>query len=190
MNKFFNIKYPEFIDKYGKDWDQFKAILNEFVDFYFQKVWSLYYFNNVNTLNERAIEWVLKALKIEFTNEDTLKTKKIKLRFFVSQYRKKGLAEIYLNLQEAVVGIRGSIVSGQSLGVWRWGFSRWHGPIIQASDIRWSLAGSQFEIYINCKTTDDSLLDEIMILYRQSSILPAFYKVYLVDDNYSILRTV
>ncbi|TGN20818.1 hypothetical protein [Leptospira idonii] len=190
MNHFFNIKFPEFIEKYGKDWTQFQTILNEYVDFYFKKVWELYQFNNVNTINEKAIDWILKALKIEYTGNDNLKTKKIKLRYFISQYRKKGLAEIYLNLQEAVVGERGSIVSGQSLGVWRWGFSRWHGSTIQASDIRWSLAGSQFEIYINCKTTENSLLDEIVLLYRQSSILPAFYKIYLVDDSYNILRTV
>ncbi len=161
------------------------------MDFYFRKVWELYYYNNINTISERAIEQILKLLKIQFSATDNLTTKKIKLRYFVGQYRKKGLADIYLDLQEAVVGTRGFIVSGQSLGVWRWGFSRWHGPSgIQAADIRWSLAGSQFEIYINCMTLDDDLLDQIVSLYRADSVIPAFYQIYLVDDNYVILRTI
>jgi len=190
MNKFFNVKYPEFLEKYGKDWDSFKTILNEAVDHYFKKAWDIYYFNNVNTISERAIEQVLRLLKIEFNSADTYLTKKIKLRFFVSQYKKKGLAEIYLDLQEKVVGTRGFITSGQSLGVWRWGYSKWHGSAIDATDMRWSLAGSQFEIYINCQTADSTLLDQIVALYRQKSVNPAFYRIYLVDDSFVILRTI
>jgi len=190
MNNFFNITYPKFIEKYGKDWEDFKTILNEWVDHFFSKAWDLYKYNNINTLSERALEQVLKALKIEFNVNDTFLTKKIKLRFFVSQYKRKGLSEIYLDLQEQIVGIRGTIVSGQSLGVWRWGYSRWHGSSIDASDMRWSQAGSQFEIYINCKTLDNTKLDQIVSLYRQKSVNPAFYRIYLVDDVYAILRTI
>ena len=193
MNNFYNIKYPEFMIKYGKDWDSFKTILNETVDHYFAKAWALYNYRNINTTQQRALEWMLILRKILFDGSDTFLTKKVKLRTFVSQYRKKGLAEIYLDIQERVVGTRGFIVSGRSLGVWRWGYSRWRNPAIpgrKATDIRWSLTGSQFEIYINCMTTDDEQLDQITKLYRQDSVKPAFYQIYLVDDNYSILRII
>jgi hypothetical protein len=190
MNNYINFKLPEWQEKYGQDWTSFKTIIDEYIDHYVSKITGLFRYNDINTIPERGLEWILTLLQIPFNSTDTFVSKKTKMRYFVGQYRRKGLADVYLDIQENIVGVRGTITSGLELGVWRWGISRWHDGTRKKSDIRWSLAGSQFEIYIFCETTDSDKLDAIELLYRQSSIKPAFYAVYLVDEEYNILRTI
>ncbi len=190
MNNTFNYKHPEFQSKYGKDWDAFLTIINDAYDYFISKIWGLYRYRDVNTTPENALEVFLKARGISYDSSDTFLTKKIKFRKYLTKYRDKGLDLLYLDIQEGIVGTRGNITSGQSLGVWRWGYSRWHDATIQKDDMRWALAGSQFEIYIDCLTTDATQLDQITFLYRDKSLLPAFYQIYLVDSNYTILRTI
>lgn len=189
-NDFFNIKIPNFQEKYGEDWAQWKSIVEEFNDYLFQKTWELYFLNDLNRISERALEFLLDSLRVHYDANDTLLTKKLKLRTYVSQYENKALSQVYLDIQEAIVGTRGVIYSGYEVGVWRWGVSRWKGSGTSGTNIRWAVNGAQFEIYINVKTSDSTLLDQIQAMYRRPSLKPAFYKIYLVDDNFVTLRTV
>ena len=56
--------------------------------------------------------------------------------------------------------------------------------------MRWTGINSPFYVFIDVKTTDSDLLDEIVSIYREGYLLPAFYKIYLIDSDFNILRTV
>lgn len=192
MNHFYNITLPEFQEKYGKDWASYKSIREDYNDYIYLKTWQLYLLANVSTMPVKAIEICLTQLGIRFDSSDTLITKRTKLRYFVRQQMNKGLGTIYLDLAESVVGIRGAIYPGTIFGVWLWGSSRWRSTTggIAVNYIRWkSASGSQFEMYIDVKTTDSAKLDAIEILYRQRDVFPAFYKIFLIDSSFVILRT-
>ncbi len=192
-NNFVNFELPRFQDKYGTDWDDYVSIRQEFLDHIALKIWQIYHLNNVGTMGEKAMEFLLQSLRIEFDSTDTFLTKKIKLRTFVSRYQRKSLEDVYLDIQEEIVGTRGTIYSGHSVGVWRHEYSRRFGaetPVQQAEHIRHSSSGSQFETYIDVQTSDATKLDQITALYRIPSIRPAFYQIYLVNGNFTVLRTV
>lgn len=193
MNNFYNINLPEFQTKYGRDWSSFKTITDDFNDYLFLKTWQLYLLGNVSTMPVEGLELILTRLGIGFDSSDTVSTKRTKLRYFVGQQKNKGLGVIYLDLAENVVGTRGAIYPGTIFGVWRWGKSRWRATSggVSGDFIRWkSSAGAQFEMYIDVKTTDSDLLDQIVLLYSQKGVRPAFYRIYLIDEDYNILRTI
>jgi hypothetical protein len=56
--------------------------------------------------------------------------------------------------------------------------------------MRWNNISARFNIYIDVKTTDSNLLDAIVAAYRERYMLPAFYRIQLIDSGFAILRTV
>ena len=191
MNNFFNFEIPYFNEKYGTDWDDFNTIVEDNTDYYFEKIWQLYWLNDPNYYSTRVVEKVLDSLGVPYGPTDTLEMKKLSVRKFLTNFRDKGLDSVYLDIQEAVVGTRGVIYTGLDAGVTRWNISRWavKGNVGFWAR-KWSTPITKFYIYIDCKTLDNTELDTIMYAYRQDFILPAFYQIYLTDSSLNILRTV
>lgn len=190
-NEYFNIEIPEFNQKYGTDWTSFETITDDNVDYLIGKTIDLYKLIDITRMSSKVVELWLNTLKIYYDDTDTLATKKLKLRYYNSQYSNKSLDEIYLDLAEGIVGTRGDIYSGFDLGAFIWDSSAWYdGSGYEDTDIRWTSLGSQFEIYIDVKTVVSAELDQIELLYSQPSMKPAFYLVYLIDSSFNILRTV
>jgi hypothetical protein len=215
MNNFFNFDIPEFQKKYGQDWDAFKTIMGSEFDILFQKTWELYDLNNISKMDARIVQFWLDLYKIPYGESDTVQTKKLRLRFFIEKQKNKAMEAIFLDLGEQITGIRGALYCGSDIGVWRWGFSRWaaNRPIKLmrwnttpdrwttwrwsgmrtgrlATFLRWSQALPQFIIYFDVKTTDPTMLDQIQSLLQDKNVKPAFYKIYLCDSLFNILRTV
>ena len=191
MNDYFNFYLPDFQSNYGEDWDDFKTIVDDNVDYVMNKTYQLYWMNDITRTNIRAIELTMRALGIKIDPMDTLRTRKYNVRKFNASFRDKALDTLYLDYAEALVGTRGNIYSGYTLGTFVWNTSIW--PVAGEPDetnFIWATEVSRFQIYIDVKTTDDTLLDEIVVMYRQDHLLPAFYQIYLVDSSFNILRTV
>jgi len=54
----------------------------------------------------------------------------------------------------------------------------------------WSGDDAPFYVFIDCKTTDADLLTQIVDAYNQDFLLPAFYKIIIVDSSFNILWVV
>jgi len=190
MNKFYNIKYPEFIEKYGSDWTAFKTNINSWIDDSISKIFKIRREENINTASNRAIELKLRTRGIAIDPLDSLLDKKIKLRQFVRKYQDKGLQATYLDPIEEIVGIRGVIYSGRKIKTWKWNTSKWQKQSsTSANDIMWSISAPSFTIYIDVKTTNATLLDQIERLIR-NELLPAYYEIYLIDSSFNVLRVI
>ncbi len=196
-NNFYQFKIPYFNEKYGSDWDSFTTVINDNVDYVMNKTYQLYWLFDPNYYTTRVAEAVSDSLEIDYTEITTLAVKKYNIRKFLTKYANKGLADTYLDVQEAIVGTRGVIYTGYQYG-WkhhttstdnnnRWG-SATSGTFGGA--FKWTKASPQFYIYIDAKTTDSGLLDLLVEEYRQPSMLPAFYQIYIVDSSNNLLRTV
>lgn len=191
MNNFFNFTIPYFNSQFGEDWDDFNSITEENVDYVVDKTWQLYWLKRIDTLPIIALDYAIKLRGIEVDADDTIALKKFKLRKFNTTFKDKGASSFYLDYQEAIVGTRGTVYDGLSLGSSVWGRSIWPSSSIE-SDTEWVWVGSSslFNIFIDVKTTDSDLLDDIVAVYRQRSMLPAFYKIFLIDSSFTILRSV
>lgn len=189
MNNFFNFNIPYFCDKYGNDWSDFTTITDENVDYSIGKIWDLYKLADPNFFTTPVAELVGRSLDLSFDTTDTLKTKKYRIRKFLTMFKDKGTDAFYLDPQESIVGTRGVIYSSLDYGSWIWEESTW-GDTDGAENILWSGDDAQFFVYIDCKTTDNDLLDQIVDAYSAEYMLPAFYKIYLIDSNFEILRSV
>src|SRR4030043_1508607 len=102
MNNFFNFTIPYFCSEYGADWDGFNTIVEDNTDYLFEKIWDFYKLNDPNFFSTRVAELVLQSLKIPFTELDTLQTKKQYIRKFLTNFKNKGSADIYLDVQESI----------------------------------------------------------------------------------------
>jgi len=180
-NNWFNFKLPEFYEKYGSDWDDFSDIIEDNTDYAFLKTWQLYHIIDITRMPLRVTEWWLDLLRIGYDEDDTLTTKKAKLRFFANKYANKGLAEIYIDVAREVSGVDGSfrLPSGDA---WTWGSARpahWSGSI-----------DSRHMVWFEPGTSDSDELDAIQALFQSKEMRPAFYKMYLVDSGDTILREI
>ena len=191
MNNYFNFQIPYFNDRYGEDWDSFKTIVDDNVDYAYAKVEGLYWLNDIDRTTVRAVEKALQALKIPFDATDTVAAKKAKLKTFVSKYADKGLAQPYIDLAYAVTGLAGEFTMEWERGGWIWGEASWYDGVDADEDtITWGASVSQFVVYFDVKTTDNNELDLIQSLLRDKSMKPAFYQIYLTDSSFNILRTI
>jgi hypothetical protein len=191
MNNWFNFQIPFFNEQFGTDWDSFKTIVDSNVDNIMCKTFDLYKIHDVTMKPVRALELSLNLRGIVSEPLETVNIKRQKLRSYNKDFRSKSMKDTYLDYQESIVGIRGEIYNGYTVGTFVWNISNWHTEGgFESTDRIWSTEETKFNIYINCKTTDSNLLDEILLIYRQSFLLPAFYQVFLVDDELNILRTV
>lgn len=181
--------------EYGSDWGPFESITENWIDYMIRKAWELYFLNNLDTMSNKAVAWELNFLKVEIDPLDTELTRRIKLRLLSSKYKSKGLAKLYLDIAEKIVGVRGEIISGITKGSWIWNESIWPYPPPNNDDKHlffvWQTVGAgQFDVLFNVKTTDESKLNLIVSLIRQKSFKPAFYRFLLIDDAGNILRRI
>ena len=191
MNKFYNIRYPEFINKYGEDWSGFKSIVDRAVDIIIEAIFQIRNEHNINTMSERVVDIHMRVRGITIDSSDTLLDKKIKLRTFVSKHQKKGLDVIYLDIAEEIVGTRGVIYLESAVGGRIWGQSVWPDPLsAQPNEMSWTSDGYLFRVYIDVKTLDNGELDNIKRLYLDPTVRPSYYKIFLIDSDFNILRTV
>jgi len=191
MNNFYNFNLPYFNEQFGSDWTPFKTIVDDNVDYVMNKTWDLYKLKDIGMMSVRATEIAISLRGIETDPDESLVVKKAKLRSFNKDFKAKGMKDTYLDYQEIIVGVRGEIYNGYVFGTFVWGISCW--PIVgdtESCSRIWSTNETKFDIYVDCKTTDSGLLDEIETVFRQSFLLPAFYQMYLVDSDFNILRTV
>jgi hypothetical protein len=191
MNNFFNFEIPYFNEQFGSDWSSFTTIVNDSVDYTMNKTWDLYKLRDISMMPVMATDIAIQLRGIETDAGEALAVKKAKIRNFNKDFKSKGMQATYLDYQELIVGTRGVVYNGYIFGTFVWGMSAW--PISgspEGTDRIWSTDQTRFDIYIDCKTTDSGLLDEIVAIYRQSFLLPAFYTIYLIDSSFNILRTV
>lgn len=191
MNNWFNFKIPFFNEQFGQDWSDFLTIVESNTDNVMNKTFDLYKIHDVSMKPIRALELSLELRGIKTETTESVNIKRQKLRSYNKDFKSKGMKEVYLDYQEAVVGTRGEIYNGYIVGTFVWDMSNW--AVIgseEPTDRIWSTEETKFLIYIDCKTTDSGLLDELVAIYRQAFLLPAFYQIYLVDSSLNILRTV
>lgn len=195
-NKFFNFSIPKFNQNYGSDWSGFTTIINDNVDNLFLKIWQIYHLIDIDRMSATVLEYWISLKGIISNDDDTVPIKKAKLRQWLTKHRDKGLAVIYEERCSSVTGLTPTIYNGADF-VWRWPDnaqtmgSRWQGSGDPELDyIRWPDDNPQFSILIDVKTLVAAELDEIVALLRERPVLPAFYKIYLIDSDFNILRTV
>jgi len=192
MNEFFNFKIPDYNLRYGLDWGNFKSIVGDNVDYVFKKIFECYHLKDLNKMPLSIIERFLKQYKIDFYPTDTTETKITKLRFYFQSQKRKTLQDFYLDLIENIVGVRGIIYSGEEIsGAFEWDTSAWYDDeAIDPDSITWGSESSKFLIFINVKTIDEELINQILSVLRAENILPAFYKIFLIDDAKTIIAEV
>ena len=191
MNNYFNFEIPFFNQQFGSDWATFNTIVETNNDYLFEKTYDLYKLKDITRMPILALDIALRLRNIETDPSEAINIKKQKLRSFNKDFKAKAMSDTYLDYQETIVGTRGVIYNGYTLGSFIWGSSNWPvSSVLEDTDRIWSTTGSVFDIYIDCKTTDSGLLDEIVAIYRQKFLLPAFYQIYLIDSSFNILRTV
>lgn len=183
MNNWFNFHIPYFYETYGSDWVSFRSIIDYEVDYLFNKIHTLYSLNDINKMSDTVITKWLVLMGIKYSVGESTTVKRIRLRTFISRYINKGLADVYLDVAEGITGIRGAIYSGISAGAWFWSTNKWGAQ-------KWGTSVGMYNVYFDVKTTDSTELDEIVILLQDPTLLPAFYKMYLIDSAWNILRTV
>lgn len=191
-NNYFNFTIPAFQDRYGEDWDDFNDIIEDNTDYLIEKTIQLKWLVDPNYMTTRVVEMALKALDVDYSAVDTLAIKKNLLRKFLTSFEDKSLDTLYLDYAEDIVGTRGTIYSAWDINSWRWDYSRWHDPDDdpEIDDIKWTGETRSYFIFIDVKTTDSSLLDDIVDVYRLDYLLPAFHKIFLIDSDFNVLRTV
>jgi len=191
MNNFWNFEIPYFNEQMGSDWSPFKTVVDDNVDYMMNKTWDLYKLKDISMMPIRATEIAISLRGIEVDPGESVVVKKAKLRSFNKDFKAKGMQDTYLDYQEIIVGTRGNIYNGYILGTAVWGISAWNtSGTSEATDRIWSTTDTKFIIYIDAKTTDSSLLDELVMTLRGKSLLPAFYQIYITDSDFNILRTV
>lgn len=191
MNNWFNFSIPRFNEQYGSDWDSFNDIVEDNVDYIYAKTEQLYSLKDPGRLSVQAIEKALSVRGIEFSEATPISVKRKNLRAFVLANKSKGMSKVYLDYAEAVVGQRGQVYNGYSTGSWVWGASKWPTPsAIDSSALIHSTPQTLYDIYIDVKTENSDLLDDIVYAFRQSFLLPAFYKIHLVNSSLQVLRRV
>jgi len=191
MNNFWNFEIPYFNQQMGSDWVPFKTIVDNNVDYMMSKTWDLYKLRDISMMPVIATDISISLRGIETEAGEAISIKKAKLRSFNKDFKSKGMKDTYLDYQELIVGIRGEIYNGYIFGTFVWGISAWAiAGAPESTDRIWSTDQTKFNIYVDCKTTDSGLLDQIESVFRQSFLLPAFYTIYLVDSSFNILRTV
>ena len=191
MNNYFNFEIPFFNSQFGQDWDSFNTIVESNNDYLFNKTYDLYKLRDINRMPILALDIALDLRNIETDATEALNIKKQKLRWFNKDFKSKSMKDTYLDYQETVVGTRGEIYNGYVFGTSVWGLSSWSiSGAPEDTDRIWSSTDTKFDIYINTKTTDSGLLDELVEIYRESYLKPAFYNLFLIDDDFNILRTV
>lgn len=186
MNNFFNFQLPVFQEKYGNDWTDFKTITDDNVDYFMAKIWDLYKLNDPNFYTTRVAEIVLDSLGVPYSAPETLVTKKQYVRKFLTNFKDKGSADVYLDIQETIVGTRGTIYTSLDYFTWLWDESTW-GDTDEVENIIWSGDDAAYYVFIDCKTTNAALLTQIVDSYNQDFLFPAFYKIILVDSDYNVL---
>ena len=176
MNNYFNVNIPSFNDRHGNDWEPFKQIVEDETDYHFQKIFELYYLNNIDRMPDRIVKAILDIMDVEYSNFDTPASRKNKLRTLASKYTDKGLEVIYADVITPITSIAPDFYNGAVYSAMRWGVMRW-------GTMRWSSGSLTFHILIETYTTDNDELDEIERLLTEKVMKPAFYKIFLLSNG-------
>jgi len=186
-----NFKLPDLLENYGQDWSDFLDITTENNDYNFNKIWELYYLVDIDRMPLQVLESLLRNLKINYDAADSFQIKKILLRSHAGKYINKGLDIIYIEAAKSITGLDGVLHNFDSVGYMEWGQSIWpdtSSPSID--DWVWAEMDDLYIIYFDVKTLDNDELDDIQRLLQDETLKPAFYKMYLIDSNFIILRTI
>jgi hypothetical protein len=186
MNNYFDYKIPTFLLENGSDWKYFKDIMEEYVDTLFAKVMEMYWFRQPDKIPLIALEKSLNLRNIKFNASDSVNLKRFRYRNFNTSFKGKALVDMYLDLAEAITGVRGIIgysTEGLVWGTWAWspGEKNEWGGITSAS---------VYNIYFNIKTTDPAEIELVYNALMEKTYRPAFYQLILIDDDQNILRVV
>jgi len=158
-------KLPNFQEEKGSDWQPFKDIISNEEDYLKESINNLYKKRNVSTMQFPYINYELERWDIEYNDSDTIQTKKSLRRDMNRRYAQKGLADIYLSIQEGVVGIRGAFYT----------FSE-----IEGITDKYILNN---HLFLDIKTNDPLKATQILDLFRKKEIQPGFYQIYLIYWN-------
>lgn len=158
-------RLPTFQKEKGEDWAPFLAIIQTEELYLKQKTLDLYKKRNVSTMQFPYINYELEQWQIAYNETDSIGTKKRLRREMNRILAQKGDADIYLDIQESIVGIRGKFYS----------FSEFQ----DISD-KYVLNN---HLFLDVKTNDPAKVSNILELFRDKEISPAFYQIYLVYFN-------
>lgn len=117
-NNYFNFKIPDFNEKFGDDWDNFKTIIDSEVDTLISKIMRLYWMMDPSKMPIRAVELAMQLRDITINDDDSLTVKRGKVRDYNSRYTNKGLAEPYEQLVEDVTGETPIFTLGITINGW------------------------------------------------------------------------
>jgi hypothetical protein len=194
MNNYFNFIIPEFNQRYGVDWEDFTEIIDYEVDNVMNKTYQLYWLREVDKMPLLALELSMKLRGITVFSDETIQQKRLRVRSFNTDFKRKATEDIYLDYAEEIFGERGDTYPGYLISNRVWGTSHWPIPSSPDSDdMIWSGLSSHFTVYVMPKpsgTASDADLDELVATYQEPFLLPAFYKIFLIDNNYQIVRSV
>lgn len=185
MNNYFNFKLPNFISEYGSDWQDFVDIMEEYCDELYLKTEQLYKIIDINKMIDRNIINNLILYRIYYDSSYTPAMRRTAFRSVVTESTNKGLRLVYHNICLSITGLAPDFYLGLDL-VHRWNTTRrWNFS-------RWPATGTDkyFQIYIDVKTIDNTELDNIANMIRQDQYSPIFYRVYLVDSSFTVLRSI
>lgn len=161
-------RLPTFQKDKGEDWGPFLSIIQTEELYLKQKTLELYKKRNISTMQFPYINHELEQWKIQYKETDSIGTKKRLRRDLNRRLAQKGDADIYLDIQESIVGTRGQFYS----------FSDFQ----NISD-KYVLNN---HLFLDIKTNDPVKVARILELFRDKELRPAFYQIYLVYFNGSI----
>lgn len=190
MTSIVEYKLPRVLEKFGKNWDGFR----EQADYEFKQLqyfaYYLYRINDVSTMDQNILDYEIAANDIN-ASVDNINAKKSARRNHVSIFKRKGDPEVYLDICEAIVGIRGLIYSGLDVASFVFDQSTWASDAgSEAQSISWPGDFPQLEAWINVKTSDTSKINSILDILRKKVFKPLFMKVIITNDTFAILGVV
>ena len=188
-NNYFNFKIPDFNERWGEDWSDFQTIIDDNVDHLIEKIVQLYWLKKPDRMTVIALELAMRFRQITIVSDDTLAQKRYKLRHYNSLYKEKSLGSFYLDPVESIVGTAGDLYLASDL---------WDGWILDEfvfGDPDHGIFGgieedNKWTFFFDVKTTDAGLLDQILECLRDKPMVPAFYRLILIDSSWNILEVV
>jgi len=158
-------KLPTFQEQKGEDWTPVFNLIKDYDNYLLTKIWELYKKRNVSTMQFPYINYELDKMGITYSNSDSLGTKKRLRRDFNKSLGQKGFSDIYLDIQESIVGTRGAFYS----------FS-----FIEGISDKYVLNNHMF---LDVKTSDMAKVASILEIFRKPENWPAFMQIYLIYWN-------
>lgn len=175
-NYYYNFELPEFMKKYGTDWEDFLDIMEDTIDHLFEKAYTLYNLNEINRMSDRIVRIWIDVLNVIYTDADSAVTKRKRLRSFAQKYVNKGLSVLYEAEIEDVTGITPTFTSGLNVGSMRWGTRVWGTQL-------WAGVPPYYVIIIDIGTSQPDLVTEVEDRLNEKTLKPAFYQLIIINES-------